>query len=233
MNMKDLIYNEQTGEFEIAGTNKLVQQESPRCTQTFSNSCTSTYYYIEGISCPHKMEQLRNMQLPKGTRIRKMLENTWYPLEHFGLRGELPSAKSVPDNPNSRDNSPRTIATSSIDLAYFYIEGENIPQKLYEIKRMILPKGTKIRKMLENTWYPIEHYGVVGVNSVQSKPLNNSTPQHMSIASSTTKMRFEDLTYFYIEGETLPYRWYIIKNMHLPKGTRIRKMLDDKWIIFE
>ena len=233
MNMKDLIYNERTGEFETAGTNKLVQQEPPRCSHTSSYTSTSTYYYIEGVSSPHKMEQLRTMQLPIGTRIRKMLDNTWYPLEHFGLRGELPPAKSVPDNSNSRGHNTSTMATNSIDSTYFYIEGENSPHKLYEIKRMQLAKGTKIRKMLDNTWYPIEHYGLIGVSSVQRSSLNNSNPQPVNRTSSTIKLRFEDLTYFYIEGDARPYRWYVIKNMHLPKGTRIRKMLDDKWIIFE
>ena len=233
MNMKDLIYNERTGEFETAGTNKLVQQEPPRCSHTSSYTSTSTYYYIEGVSSPHKMEQLRTMQLPIGTRIRKMLDNTWYPLEYFGLRGELPPDKSVPDNFNSRGHNTSTMATNSIDSTYFYIEGENSPHKLYEIKRMQLAKGTKIRKMLDNTWYPIEHYGLIGVSSVQRFSLNKSNPQPMNRNSSTIKLRFEDLTYFYIEGDARPYRWYVIKNMHLPKGTRIRKMLDDKWIIFE
>lgn len=233
MNMKDLIYNERTGEFETARTNNQVHQKTSECIQTSSHTSTSPYYYIEGISYPHKWEQLRNMQLPIGTRIRKMLDNTWYPIEHYGLRGVPLSDKSVLDNSSSKGDNTPTMLTSSTDSTYFYIEGNNRPHKFYEINRMRLPKGTKIRKMLDNTWYPIEHYGLVGVNYVQRSSLNNSNPQPMNRTSSTMKMRFDDLSYFYIEGYTRPYKWNILKNMHLPKGTRIRKMLDDKWIILE
>lgn len=233
--MKDLIYNERTGEFETAGTNKQIQQKPSEYTQTSSYTNTSsTYYYIEGISYPHKWEQLRNMQLPIGTRIRRMLDNTWYPLEHFGLRGTPTYNKSVADNSNSRGDNPSTVVTNPIDSTYFYIEGEDrCPHKFHEIKKMLLPKGTKIRKMLDNAWYPIEHYGLIGVNFVQRSSLNNSNPLPTNKTSSKIRMRYEDSIYFYIEGETRPYKWSIIKNMHLPKGTRIRKMLDDKWIIFE
>lgn len=101
MNMKDLIYNERTGEFvPVDNTNNkshrhliyderigefvpvnLINNKSQRRqsvqVSSINNIKLSTYYYIDGISHPYKGSEIVTMQLPKGTRVRKMLDDKW------------------------------------------------------------------------------------------------------------------------------------------------------------
>lgn len=128
MDMKSLIYNERTGEFEPA---KYIHgaQLDPSAVKKVN---PSTYYYIEGISHPYKGSEILGLLLPKGTKIREMFKKDWI---------------TIDDGASTND-----LYFEFDDSTYFYVEGEPHAYEWGYIKRMQLPKGTKIRKMLDDKW---------------------------------------------------------------------------------
>ena len=98
--MKNLIYNERTGEFEPA---KYIHgaQLDPSAVKKVN---PSTYYYIEGISHPYKGSEILGLLLPKGTKIREMFKKDWI---------------TIDDGASTND-----LYFEFDDSTYFYVEGE-------------------------------------------------------------------------------------------------------------
>jgi len=62
-------------------TNRLMERGRPY-------NSSSEYYYIEGYNKSFTRKEIEAFQLISGTKLRKMLDNTWYPMEYFGFAGK-------------------------------------------------------------------------------------------------------------------------------------------------
>lgn len=71
--MKELIYNEFTGEFERLSSYSISLQEL---------SDDTSFYYIEGFPSPFPLWEIKMMHLPNGIKIRKINECVWFILKN-------------------------------------------------------------------------------------------------------------------------------------------------------
>jgi len=49
---------------------------------------TPEYYFIEGDNKSYTRQEIESLQLFKGTKLRKMHDNTWHPMEYYGFVGK-------------------------------------------------------------------------------------------------------------------------------------------------
>ena len=92
----------------------------------------TTRYYIAGRQGSYLGGDLVMMDLPKGTRIRKMLTDKWIPIEAIEI------------------SKPHISNTS-----YYYAWGLKGVYKITQLRSMHLPKNHLIREMLTDRWFPI------------------------------------------------------------------------------
>lgn len=126
------------------------------------------------------------------------------------------------------NTSIQKIASSPItDASYFYLEGYPRPFQYSQLKRMNIPSNIRIRRMLEYTWHSLDYFGLTGLLDRNKRKVVANIAQVESIFMS----QIVDSSYYYIEGNSIPYRGNQIKQMRLAKGVKIRKMLTNKWSV--